>query len=502
MNLATHHEFSMSKLRQTYDLSDETVIGRGGNGSVSICTRRGTTQRYALKTITTGELTPQVRAELLNEMGMQRSLDHPNIVRVYESFEDIEAGQVHIVMELCTGGCLLSRLGERLAAHGHTHGFGEASCAALVEEMLSAVLYCHQHGVVHRDIKLDNFMFRDETDSSALTLIDFGYACAVQRGAETMRFNCGTPSYMAPELLGHAASGYDSSVDVWALGVVVFMLLSGTRPWYAADLKERGRMIREEPLLFEGARWEHVSCAAKDFISCLLQKEPGRRLSARDALSHEWLQQSRLHGADSVQETSEHAEIVQALQAFSQADELQKVALEVIAFATPAAQLEELRRVFVAMDEDSSGTISITEFRKALSSNPEIPHEQVLAVFEHIDINHTGEIDYSEFLAATLSSQRAMDAPSVGVAFGLLDRDGDGYLTKADLMHTLATASGGYTEEEVDELLRSARTRAMTRSSHVAATRFAPLKQIWPALAPLTLSPEAKLALYNQSHGP
>lgn len=95
-----------------------------------------------------------------------------------------------------------------------------------------------------------------------------------------------------------------------------------------------------------------------------------------------------------------------------------------------------------------------------------------------------------------------MDAPSVGVAFGLLDRDGDGYLTKADLMHTLATASGGYTEEEVDELLRSARTRAMTRSSQVAATRFAPLKQIWPALAPLTLSPEAKLALYNQSHGP
>lgn len=95
----------------------------------------------------------------------------------------------------------------------------------------------------------------------------------------------------------------------------------------------------------------------------------------------------------------------QALQAFSQADELQKVALEVIAFATPAAQLEELRKVFVAMDEDSSGTISITEFRKALSSNPEIPHEQVLAVFEHIDINHTGEIDYSEFLAATLSSQ-------------------------------------------------------------------------------------------------
>ena len=149
-----HAEGSISKMHAVYDVSNGTVIGRGGNGSVSIITKLGTDQKFALKTVKTEELTPKLRAELRNEIDTQKSLDHPNIVRVYESFEDVASGEVFIIMELCTGGDLVSRLRQR----NNRHGMGETGAATLMEEMLSAVLYCHSHGVVHRDIKLDNFM--------------------------------------------------------------------------------------------------------------------------------------------------------------------------------------------------------------------------------------------------------------------------------------------------------------------------------------------------------
>ena len=451
-----HNESSISKMEAVYDLSNATVIGRGGNGSVSVITRKDKPdQKFALKTVKTEELTPKLRRELQQEIDVQKSLDHPNIVRVYESFEDLEKGEVFIIMELCTGGSLVSRLGSKM----HRHGYGEAAAATLMEEMLSAVLYCHQHGVVHRDIKLDNFIFESEAEDSVLKLIDFGYACEVKPGQESMWEKLGTPSYMAPELWAPDEKGflYDSSVDMWALGVVCFLLLSGQRPWFHKDMKERSRMIREDPVSFASERWDKVGEEARDFVRCLLQKDPARRISARDAMLHPWItSRSNLHAVDGAHDLQEHEEIVQALQAFSHADELKKVALEVIAFATPAQALEELRGVFVHMDEDNSGTIDLQEFRKAMRTHPEIPTEQVDMIFDHMDINKTGEVDYSEFLAAAITSQQKMDAPSVATAFGLLDKDGDGYLTKADLMATIGTEGGGFTEGDVDELLLSA----------------------------------------------
>merc|ERR1719478_335163 len=110
--------------------------------------------------------------ELRAEIETQRSLDHPNIVKIHESFEDSERRRIHIVMELCTGGSLVSRMKE--------HGYGERAAAALVEKMLSAVLYCHRHGIVHRDIKLDNMLYEDSREDAELKLIDFGFASSVQ----------------------------------------------------------------------------------------------------------------------------------------------------------------------------------------------------------------------------------------------------------------------------------------------------------------------------------
>jgi len=366
---------------------------------------------------------------------MQRKLDHPNICKILESFSDKRKSQVYIVMELCTGGSLVSRM------KTHRHGYGEAAAATLVEKMLSATLYCHHHGIVHRDIKLDNMIYEDEREDAELKLIDFGFAQAVRPGHETMFDQLGTPSYMAPELWADRETPYDSSVDMWALGVVTYMLLSGQRPFHHSDKKEKSRMIREDPLRFPSQHWEHISQEAKDFCTALMQKRPKDRLPASEAVHHPWIKQASHihHGVDASKMLEKHNEVVQALETFSEKDDLARLALEVIAFSTPPGKLEELRLLFQKMDTDDSGTINMAEFKDAMAKQ-NIPNDRIEQIFNSIDVSRNGEVDYTEFLAAAINSQENLVArSSIKAAFNSLDRDGDGYITREDIISSLGS---------------------------------------------------------------
>lgn len=248
----------------------------------------------------------------------------------------------------------------------------------------------------------------------------------------------GTPSYMAPELWSSEEAEYDSSVDMWALGVVAYMLLSGKRPFHHQDKREKARMIRHEPLRFPAPDWDRVSGEAKDFCSALMQKRARDRLPATAAKDHACIKHaSKLHaGADAAHELARHNEVIESLEAYCEADDLKKLALEVIAFSTPPAKLHELRDLFVKIDVDDSGTISLNEFRDAMLLHPEVPQDRVEQMFRDMDIDHSGEVDYSEFLSATLSAQKHSNA-SIMAAFSTLDSDKDGYISKNDLVQAL-----------------------------------------------------------------
>ena len=262
----------------------------------------------------------------------------------------------------------------------------------------------------------------------------------------------GTPSYMAPELWSSSEEEYDSSVDMWAIGVVTYMLLSGKRPFHHMEKREKARMIKNDPLRFPSPDWDKVSAEAKDFCQQLMQKAPRDRLSATAAKDHPWIQQrSRVHqGPDAAHEMQRHREVVDSLQAFCDADDLKKLALEVIAFSTPPAKLEELRNLFIKMDVDDSGTISFKEFQEAMSLHPEVPNERIEQMFQQMDGDRSGEIDYTEFLSASLSAQKQSNA-SVLSAFTTLDTDGDGFITEDDLIEALA---GQMSKEQVHAMLK------------------------------------------------
>lgn len=212
-------------------------------------------------------------------------------------------------------------------------------------------------------------------------------------------------------------------------------------------------MIKHDPLVFKGPEWDRVSDEAKDFCRKLMQKNPRDRMPASEAIMHPWIQhESNLHtGMDAAHEMARHNEIVESLEAFCQADDLKKLALESIAFSTPPAKLEELRNMFVKMDVDDSGTISLDEFKEAMELHQELSAAKVEQMFRNMDINGSGEVDYLEFLSATISTQKSsQDRMSAMAAFSILDRDGDGYVGKSDILQAV---EGTYTEAEVDEML-------------------------------------------------
>ena len=177
-DIETHHKGAHDKLahlnhhalNEIYETADGAVLGRGACGVVCVVRRKDTGELYAMKTVTLDGMGGASLDELRKEVAIQRTLTHPNICRIFEDFEEPDGSAVHIIMELCTGGALVSRM------KTHRHGYGERAAATLVEKMLSATLYCHHNGIVHRDIKLDNFIYENEDEEAELKLIDFGFA--------------------------------------------------------------------------------------------------------------------------------------------------------------------------------------------------------------------------------------------------------------------------------------------------------------------------------------
>jgi hypothetical protein len=146
------------ELTRTYHVEEASVLGRGACGSVVAVKHRTTGELYAMKVISIDTVGGTLE-ELKKEIDLQKRLDHPNICKIFESYEDRTTKEVFIIMEICTGGSLVSRM------KTHRHGYGERAAATLIEKMLSSIIYCHHHGVVHRDVKLDNFIYEHEVST-------------------------------------------------------------------------------------------------------------------------------------------------------------------------------------------------------------------------------------------------------------------------------------------------------------------------------------------------
>uniref|UniRef100_A0A183INS0 Protein kinase domain-containing protein n=1 Tax=Soboliphyme baturini TaxID=241478 RepID=A0A183INS0_9BILA len=212
---------------------------------------------------------------LQNEIDVLRRLQHPNIVRLYETYED--KSNYYLVMELVTGGELFDRIVERGT-------FSEKDASALIRQVLEAVSYMHDNGVVHRDIKPENLLYHSPAKDSKIIISDFGLSKTIDSGI--MATACGTPGYVAPEVL--AQKPYGKAVDVWSIGVITYILLCGYPPFYdECDANLFAQIMRGE-YEFDAPYWNDISDSAKEFISHLMCVDPQKRYTSKQSLAHPW----------------------------------------------------------------------------------------------------------------------------------------------------------------------------------------------------------------------
>merc|ERR1719223_1732831 len=237
-------------------------------------------------------------------------MDHPNIIKLYETFEDHR--NIYLVMELSSGGELF----DRIIDSGH---FTEGQAATLMQQIVRAIFYMHENHVTHRDLKPENFLFvtKEAIEKNTLKIIDFGLSCNFQPN-QVLTTKAGTPYYVAPQVL---AGKYDQMSDMWSIGVIMYVMLCGYPPFFGETDADVLAKVRLGNFSFNAADWKNISEDAKGLIRLLLKMNPKDRHTAEQALNHIWIKDKAPRAVPGV---SLGADFVQHLRGFQSANHLKK----------------------------------------------------------------------------------------------------------------------------------------------------------------------------------
>ncbi|KAI9556997.1 hypothetical protein GHT06_016791 [Daphnia sinensis] len=273
-NLLKKDDKSSPSLEDRYELKD--LLGTGAFSQVRLAESKTEAGKlYAVKIIDKTALKGK-EDSLENEIKVLRRLKHPNIVQLLETYED--KSKVYLVMELVTGGELFDRIVEK-------GSYTEKDAADLMRQVLEAVDYMHEQGVVHRDLKPENLLYYCPDEDSKIMISDFGLSKMEDSGI--MATACGTPGYVAPEVL--AQKPYGKAVDVWSIGVISYILLCGYPPFYDESDANLFAQILKGEFEFDSPYWDEISDSAKDFIRRLMCVDVNKRFTCREALQHPWI---------------------------------------------------------------------------------------------------------------------------------------------------------------------------------------------------------------------
>eukprot|EP00427_Karlodinium_veneficum_P025083 CAMPEP_0169112074 /NCGR_PEP_ID=MMETSP1015-20121227/27431_1 /TAXON_ID=342587 /ORGANISM="Karlodinium micrum, Strain CCMP2283" /LENGTH=531 /DNA_ID=CAMNT_0009174067 /DNA_START=52 /DNA_END=1647 /DNA_ORIENTATION=+ len=401
---------------------DKEPLGIGAFGSVCKGKHKKTRANHAIKAISKSR-TKDV-GKVKQEISIMKTLDHPNIIKLFETFEDRR--NIYLVMELCFGGELF----DRILKIGR---FAESHVAALMQQILRAVLYMHKHDICHRDLKPENFLFlsNDSVGNDVLKLIDFGLSCKCS-SSDSLKTRAGTVYYIAPEVL---TGTYNKACDLWSCGVIMYVLLCAYPPFHGESDSDVLAKVRRGNYSFKYVDWKGVTEDAKELIRLLLQKDARERCTAEQALSHFWISGTAPKADTS---TSLDDGFVERLRDFQAANHFKKAALHVIAGHMSHKQIKSLREAFIALDADGDGLLTMAEMQAGMTNSgfKEIPSD-LQEIISQVDSNRSGVIDYTEFLAATISKKLYVQEDVCWKAFSVFDQNGDGMISKEELQKVL-----------------------------------------------------------------
>lgn len=461
-----------------YEFFDKA--GQGSFGKVMVVRHKITKQVRACKAITLRG--GQSQADLIRtETQMLRSLDHPNILKLFEVYYD--GTNIYMISELCEGGSLLDRLqfhyppNQKNSPH---RLMSEGLAALIMQQLLAAVACCHSQHVIHRDIKPDNILFVNRSKESPLKLIDFGLAtslesaissakeikikrkglmglfgkmlpgCAPQYTTRRMMTRAGTLHYFSPEMI---RGEYTEQTDVFSVGIIMYQLLTGIHPFYtpgADDEQSVKYKISRRDVEFPVSFWSHISTDAKDLTRKLLIRDPKERITAAEAMRHRWFKdplKPTLHGTNGGVLT--HS-IFEGLKDFSKSTRLKQVLLRVMARELTEIQTQDLRKKFLSLDKTRDGRITRQELLAAMKGSGLNASE----VDELLPSASDGGISYNQFLAALSERKVKFGKHQLKEAFKRIDQDQSGIVKMSQLSDIILTSLGK--DVNVSEVLAEA----------------------------------------------
>ena len=358
----------------------------------------------------------------LKEINVLTSLDHPNILKCYEIFED--SWRFYVSMEYCEGGELFGKLVTMKQ-------FNEIQAAQIMHQLLSAISYCHEKFVIHRDLKPENILLDDKLGELSIKIADFGSSCFLD--ANKKLSGCfGSAYYVAPEVLQNE---YNEKCDIWSCGVILYILLTGKPPYPGRDSKLILNLVKTDPLKITPDKVANINLDCVDLLKKMLEINPKERISAKEAVNHPWIQNYKTQTM-----TADLSSTLSSLQKFHASVKM-KDAVHIY-LATQIISHDESKQLtqhFQLLDKNSDGRISKDELLNSYLEQMDEENAKVTVdkIMKEVDTNMSGDIDYSEFLLACLNYKKFMSKDNLNAAFRMFDRDGSGYITLDEIRDVL-----------------------------------------------------------------
>ncbi|CAK57234.1 unnamed protein product (macronuclear) [Paramecium tetraurelia] len=393
------------------------VLGQGAFGKVWKVTHKTTGLIRAMKQIRKSELIKEDEQKMFSEMNLLKNLYHPNIVKLYELYQD--SNNYYLITEYLSGGELFERIKKM-------NQFTEKRASDLMRQILMAIVYCHEKKIVHRDLKPENILFSGTEPDALLKIIDFG--CSRRFNSQkNMTKRLGTPYYIAPEVLNH---NYNEKCDVWSCGVILYILLCGYPPFTGKNENEIFEKVKTGKFKFPIEEWDSISREAKSLIQRMLQVDVASRYSASQALSDPWISK---HSPD----TQINKKVLENLGQFQAKSEFKAAIVQyIISQMTTNKELEDLQKSFQSLDKNKDGVLSKAElvegYTKVLK-NKEQAEEYVEKIISKIDKNQSGVIEFNEFLMAAINEEKILSIKKIEQAFKIFDSDGDGFISRQEI---------------------------------------------------------------------
>jgi len=316
--------FKKSEVKKNYTIGDQ--LGSGNFAVVKKAKREKPAGDEGIPVDVAIKIIDKAKVEDMNdiqrEIEIMSAVNHPNVIKLYEIYD--EPKKMHLVMELVTGGELF----DRIVARGN---YTEKDAASLMKTLCDALAFLHEKKIVHRDLKPENLLYSSPAEDAIIKVADFGLARVVS-GKDMMKTACGTPGYVAPEILKN--NGYDSgAVDVWSAGVILYILLCGFPPFYEEELPQLFDQILHARYDFPSPWWDNISKEAKSLVNEMLTINPKKRITAEEVKSHAWILSENDNDLKSTQT---------ALRKYNASRKLKKAALGIMAQNKLSKALEGL----------------------------------------------------------------------------------------------------------------------------------------------------------------